>query len=42
MKFDKSSGYAILIYNNLAGIIEIVDDLKNQDTEEIRNKYVPK
>ncbi|WP_207649324.1 hypothetical protein [Clostridium grantii] len=41
IKFDAANGYAILLDNNIAGVIEIVDDINNVDVESIRNKYIP-
>jgi sulfite exporter TauE/SafE/plastocyanin domain-containing protein/copper chaperone CopZ len=38
--FDKASGYGIIKDNQIYGIIEIVDDVKNADLEKIRNKYL--
>lgn len=41
LKFDSSNGYAILIDNDLAGIIEVVDNMTFVDLEAIRTKYIP-
>jgi plastocyanin domain-containing protein len=37
----KAGGYGILQGNNIIGVIEVVDDLKNADLEAIRGKYLP-
>ncbi|MFL0247851.1 sulfite exporter TauE/SafE family protein [Candidatus Clostridium stratigraminis] len=36
----KAGGYAILKDNGVLGVIEVVDDLKKADLEQIRNKYI--
>lgn len=38
--FGKAGGYGIIKDNQIYGIIEIVDDVKNADLERIRNKYL--
>lgn len=36
----KAGGYAIVKDNGVLGIIEVVDNLKSADVEQVRNKYI--